>query len=188
MNYLEKLRKYWQKNKLIPSYRDMCKIFGVKSKNASYKIIQKLIDTDFLEKKTNGKLVPTLKFTQLGLPLFPEIRAGFPSPAEEYEENRITLDDYLIDHPNDSMLIKVKGDSMIEKGIYEGDLVIVRKGTNTSPGDTVVASVDGDFTLKILRKNKNIFYLEAGNSKYPDIKATEELQIVGKVVGVVRKY
>ena len=186
--YLQKLQNYFQKNKIIPSYSQLRNVFQVKSKNTCFNIVNQLINKKYLQKRPDGKLIPTDKFTLKGISLYSEIRAGFPSPAEEDIEDTISLDEFLIEHPNETVLIRVKGDSMIEKGIFQGDIVIVRRGIQTQENDIVVASVDGDFTLKILIKNKGKFILKAGNKKYPNIQAEEELQIHGKVVGVIRKY
>jgi len=74
-------------------------------------------------------------------------------------------------------MIKVQGDSMIEAGIFAGDVVIVDKGLNGKVDDIVVAEVDGAYTLKYLKKDRNGYYLMAGNSKYPEFHPQEELKI-----------
>ena len=77
---------------------------------------------------------------------------------------------------------------MIDAGIHPGDIVIVDKGAVAKPEDIVVAEVDREYTLKYLKKDKNGYFLRAGNTKYPDFRAREELKIFGVVTGVVRKY
>ena len=77
---------------------------------------------------------------------------------------------------------------MIDAGIFEGDLVIVERGNEPKVGDIVVAILDGEFTLKRLKKSKGKFYLQAENPEYPDMYAMEELQSAGVVQGVIRKY
>ncbi len=85
-------------------------------------------------------------------------------------------------------LLRVRGDSMIEAGIHEGYLVMVERGTSPQVGDIVVGILDGEFTLKRLKRDKGKYYLQAENPRYPDMYALEELQVAGVVRSVVRKY
>jgi repressor LexA len=117
-----------------------------------------------------------------------EIQAGFPSPAEEELRDIISLDEFLINRPDSSFLLKVTGDSMIEEGIKEGDLVIVEKGREPRNGDIVVAEVDGEWTLKYFKREGREVVLEAANPRYPIIRAKMELRVGGVISAVVRKY
>ena len=101
----------------------MLKLFGFSSKNAVFKLINKWVDLGFIIKE-EGKLAPTSKF--FALPLLGVIKAGYPILAEE-NVDYLTLDDYLIEDPNSSFLLKVSGDSMINAGIFEGDIVIIER-------------------------------------------------------------
>ena len=100
----------------------------------------------------------------------------------------VTLDQYMIRDRTKTFLLRVKGDSMIDAGIFEGDLVIVERGKEPRAGDIVVGILDGEFTLKRLRKDKGKYYLQAENPAYPDMYALEELQVAGVVKGIMRKY
>lgn len=115
------------------------------------------------------------------------LRAGFPSPAEDFPVEKLSLDKLLIKKPSATFSIRVIGDSMIDAGIYEGDLAIVEKGHIPINGDIVVAAVDGDFTMKIYRKEKGFIYLEAANKAFPKIKAHNEIEIFGIVTGIIRQ-
>lgn len=183
-NYLDSVKDFYKKNRRLPSYSEMLVLFGFSSKNAIFKIVQKWIEEGFV-KKENNKLAPTSKF--FSLPLLGIIKAGFPILAEE-NKTYLTLDEYLIEDPKDSFLLKVSGDSMVDVGIFEGDIVIIEKSKEARSGDIVLAQIDREWTLKILRKDKQKVYLEAANPKYPLFIPKKELQIYGIVKGVVRKF
>ena len=126
--------------------------------------------------------------TELNLPLFEGVRAGFPSPAEEELRDVISFDEYLVSHPETSFLLSVTGDSMIGAGIMEKDLVIVERGRQPKNGDIILAEVDGNWTMKYLRKKEKTITLEAANPKYPPIVPQTELRIAGVITALVRKY
>lgn len=183
---LDLLKKFFKKNRRLPSYSEMLKIFGFSSKNAVFKLINKFVEANFL-KKEDGKLAPTPKF--FALPLLGNIKAGFPILAEE-NKNYLTLDDYLIEDPSSSFLLKVSGDSMTGVGIFEGDIVIIERKKLPVIGDIVLAQIDREWTLKIFKKDrrKQLSYLEAANPKYPPLYPHQELQIFGVVKAVIRKF
>jgi len=160
-------------------------MMGYKSKNAAYQIIKDLIEEGFVSKDSSGRLSPTKMF--LGTELFYSIKAGFTTPVEESAGDKITLDEYLISHPSSTIMISVSGDSMTEAGIFDGDIVIVEKGSSYKLGDIVVAEIDEGYTLKFLDKENNRYFLRPGNIKYPNIYPEDELKIFGVVTGVVRK-
>jgi len=116
------------------------------------------------------------------------VEAGFPSPAEEELLDTMTLDDYLITKREASYILRVKGDSMINAGILPGDMVIVERTTNARDGDIVIAEVDGQWTMKYLRKQGGRISLEAANPAYQPIAPHQELRIAAVVRAVIRKY
>lgn len=183
---LSQLKKFYRKYKRLPSYSEMLKLFHLASKKAIHDIIGKWIEQRLLQ-KINHKLAPTSRF--FGLPLYGFVKAGFPILAEE-DKQYLTLDEYLISDPNSSFLLKVSGDSMINAGIFDGDIVIIEQKENPHLGDIVLAEVDREWTLKYFKKDrsKRRIYLEAANPKYPPFYPREELKIHGVVRGVVRKY
>jgi SOS regulatory protein LexA len=180
---LSLIKRFYRKYRRLPSYGEMLKIFDLSSKNAIFKIINKWIEEGFI-KKINNKLSPTSKF--FSLPLLGVIKAGFPILAEE-NRDYLTLDEYLIEKPDSSFLLKVSGDSMINAGIFEGDLVVIERKKDAIPGDIVLAQIDREWTLKILEKFGNHLRLRAANPKYPPFSPKEELQVFGIVKAVVRK-
>ncbi len=116
------------------------------------------------------------------------VEAGFATPAEENLLDTITLDDYLIKNRDASFMLRVKGDSMIDAGICEGDLVIAERALEAKLGDIVIAAIDGAWTMKYLRRRDGMFYLEPANKSYPTIYPTEALSISAVVRAVVRRY
>lgn len=180
------LWRFFRREGRLPSYGEMCGLFGYASKQSAYRLAQKMIIAGYIAKGPRGKLVPK----QLSIPtkLLGTVQAGFPSPAEEELIDTLSMDDYLIRNPASSFLLKVTGDSMIDEGIKPGDLVIVERGRRAKHGDIVLAQIDGDWTLKYFEKCGQEIRLVAGNKKYPALVARQELVLGGVVVSVVRKY
>ncbi len=116
------------------------------------------------------------------------VEAGFPSPAEEELRDTLSLDEFLVHNPDASFLLKVSGDSMTGAGILPGDLVIVDRGQAGKNGDIVIAEVDGEWTMKYLKKSGDAVYLVPANPRYKPMKPKHELKIAGVVTAVVRKY
>ena len=115
------------------------------------------------------------------------VKAGFPSPAMDYLEERINLNDVLIQHPLSTFLIECSGDSMISAFIPPKAILVVDKSILPSNGDIVVAVMNGDFTVKFLKKNDLRCWLVPGNSKYKEIEITPEMnmQVWGVVVKII---
>lgn len=143
---------------------------------------------------------PTLTQTPVSVALNPvahdlrliahRISAGFPSPAADYMEVGLDLNEYLVQNKPATFLFTVKGDSMTGASIEEGDKVIVDRALTPKHNDIVVAVVDGDYTLKRLYKHKGRIELRAENTAYTSIefKDGNELLVWGVVVGVIRRY
>ncbi len=112
------------------------------------------------------------------------VAAGFPSPADDYIDNCIDLNEELISHPASTFFLRVKGESMSNAGVSNGDLLIVDRSLNPQPGHLVVAILDGSFTLKKLTYKENIPYLEAEHPNYPaiDLRNYENVQIWGVAI------
>jgi DNA polymerase V len=116
--------------------------------------------------------------------------AGFPSPADDYIENTLDLNDYLIDNPVATFMMRVSGDSMIGAGIYDKDVIIVDRSREPRPGKIVVAVLDGELTIKRLEKSPNGYVLVPENPTYNPItiQGEQEMVIWGVVTGVVRRF
>ncbi|KGG12629.1 MULTISPECIES: LexA family protein [Prochlorococcus] len=130
------------------------------------------------------------RLKKASLPLANEyVAAGFPSPAEDYIDNGIDLNEHLIRNPSSTFFLKVKGDSMINAGIESGDLLVVDRSINPQPGCVVVAMLDGAFTLKKLVFQKETLYLEAENPNYPSINLNnyDNVHIWGVAIYAIHK-
>jgi len=185
-NYKNKIISFYKDHKRMPSYTEIMALVGFKSKNAVYKLVNKLVAEGVFAKDSSGRLIPNKLFGEV--PLLGLVEAGFPTAAEESLSDMMSLDEYLIENKEATYLLEVKGDSMIDAGIHEGDLVIVERKGEPKDGDIVIADVDGGWTMKYFRKRGSTIYLEPANSKYKPIYPTESLNIAAIVKGVIRKY
>ena len=125
------------------------------------------------------------KLTRLSLPIASEsISAGFPSPADDYIDIGIDLNEQLIQHPTSTFFLRVSGHSMTGVGIHNGDLLVVDRSLDAQPGHIVVAILDGAFTLKQLVRHRGVLRLEAAHSNYPplDLAHFGDVQIWGVAV------
>ena len=100
----------------------------------------------------------------------------------------MSIDDYLISDKDKTFILEVKGDSMIDAGIHEGDMVVVERKNDPREGDIVIAEVDGGWTMKYYRKKAGQIFLEPANKNYKPIYPTYDLKIAAIVKGVIRKY
>ena len=111
------------------------------------------------------------------------VSAGFPSPAEDFMDLELNLQDYLIQHPSANFCVRVTGDSMIKAGISSGDVMIVDRSLEPKDGSIVLAVLNGEFTVKRIKKNKDQLLLIPENTKFDPIVVSEEMDF--KVWGVV---
>jgi len=118
------------------------------------------------------------------------VSAGFPSPADDYTEENIDLNEHLISNPFSTFFLRVKGESMINAGIKDKDLIIVDKSLIAKPGDIVIAMIDGEFTIKRLSIKNDELYLKAENHNYPDFSFKDhiDVQIWGVVIYSIHSY
>lgn len=111
--------------------------------------------------------------SELPLPIADEgIRAGFPSPAQDFMDLSIDLNKELVRHPSSTFYGRVRGDSMHDAGVTDGDILVIDKSLEPHDGDMAVCFVDGDFTIKYIRIEKDIVWLVPANKKYEPIKIT----------------
>ena len=118
------------------------------------------------------------------------VSAGFPSPADDYTEENIDLNEHLISNPFSTFFLRVKGDSMINEGIKDKELIIVDKSLTARPGNIIIAMIDGEFTIKRLSTKNNELYLKAENHNYPDFRFKNhiDVQIWGVVIYSIHSY
>jgi repressor LexA len=183
---IREIGRFYRQHGRMPSFSEIGRLTGMKSKNAVFKFINKLENMKVLQRDQKGRLIPgSIKNTLRALGT---VEAGFPSPAEEELADTLSLDDLLIQNREATFLLKVSGDSMAGAGILPGDMVIVDKGRTPKSGDIVIAEVDGAWTMKYLRKRGESVTLVPANPDYKPIKPKNELKIAGVVTAVVRKY
>ncbi len=185
-NYLAKLQDYYADHSVLPPYSTIMMLLGFKSKSPVAALIARLKLQGFLESTPEKRLKPGRRFFERRV--FDSVRAGAPSPAGDSHYDTLTIDDYLVSHPSSTVLVRVKGDSMIDAGIMPGDTVVVEKRGPANAGDMVIAIVDNEFTLKTLGREKGKFVLIPANPAYPIIRPQGDLEIFGIVVGQFRKY
>jgi len=183
---VREIKKFYQDTGRMPSYAEIGDLTGLRSKNAVFKLIGKLEKLKVMERDKKGRLMPLA--IAKPVKVLGTVEAGFPSPAEEELVDTLSLDDFLIQNREATFLLKVSGDSMSGAGILPGDMVIVDKGQTPKSGDIVIAQVDGEWTMKYLRKRGDSVTLIPANPKYQPIKPKNELKIAGVVTAVVRKY
>lgn len=185
-SYKFKILNFYKSNRRMPGYKEMMAMFGFKSKNAVYKLINKLVSDEILDKDSNGKLTPMKIFGEV--PLLGLVEAGIPTTVDPNTLDTFNLQDFLIKDNEKTYLLEVKGDSMIEEGIMEGDMVIAERSGSPKDGDIVIAEVDGGWTMKYLRHKNGKPYLEPANKNYKPIYPEYDLKIAAVVKGVIRKY
>lgn len=180
------ISRFYRQAGRMPSFSEIGELVGLRSKNAVFKLVNRLERQGVLGRDRKGRLVP--RAMKSSARLLGTVEAGFPSPAEEELADTMSLDDLLIQNPAATFLLKVSGDSMSGAGILPGDMVIVDRGQTPKSGDIVIAEVDGAWTMKYLRKRGESVTLLPANPNYRPIKPKSELKIAGVVTAVVRKY
>jgi repressor LexA len=188
MDYQAKIANFYKKNRRMPTYAEIMKITGFKSRNAVFKLLKRLEVRGIIEKDSKGFVIPKRLFGEIRV--LGTVEAGFPSPAEEELVDTMTLDEWLIKNKEATYMLKAKGDSMIEAGIMEGDMILVDRSKEAKNGDIVIARLNDGWTVKFLSKKGNVIMLVPGNKKYKNIipKEGDELEIAAVVTAVIRKY
>lgn len=191
-SYLGKLQDYYVRERIIPSITKLSVLWNGKARSWTHQIVQRLKEEGFLENAPGGRLRPGPRFFERTVGHV--VRAGMPQQASDVQPELLRIDDYLIENPSQTILFPVKGDSMIDMGIFEGDMVIIERNSalpSQVVGQVVLAIVDDEFTLKVLARDKAGYYLEARNhgrsQDYPPIRPGQKLEIYGLYVGLFRK-
>ena len=198
---LDFLIDYFEKNHVYPTFDEMKDFLQIKSKSGIHKLLSSLEEKGFVNRlphkaralsiNTNFDGVNT-KFNEneKELPFLGRIAAGNPIEAITGSFEQISVPNYLINNKDDHFTLEVTGDSMIDAGIYDGDIVIIRRTEIANSGDIVVALIDqNEVTLKRFRSFKNSIALEPANKNYKiRIFGEDRVKIQGKLVGLIRKF
>jgi len=193
LNFIE---NYQLHNGKSPTIREMKENFKVKSDNSILKHLKALEEKGYIEKDDTPrgiKLFESVRSRLQGsgdikLPILGSIPAGGPIASEEYVNGWMKVGADLAANAKDFFILEVTGSSMIDAGIFEGDLVIVNSVKTPRHGDIVVGLVDGANTLKRFIKKDGKIYLKAENKNYNDIYADNELMVQGVVMSMIRQY
>jgi len=187
IEHLAKLRRYYAETRRIPSLARIGDLMGF-STPAAKKFIERLAGEGYVTRTPDDDAwVPSPRFFERPL-VEASVQAGNPVSVEAVPAQPFLIDEYVVRDPAQTVLIQVKGDSMADAGINEGDLAVVERTADAKDGDFVVAIVDGDYTLKELATERGQKVLKPHNSDYPTIRPKGKLEIYGVLVGLIRRY
>jgi repressor LexA len=186
--HLETLRDYFAAHRVLPSYSELGDVLGFSGKAGAFKLAQRLLESGHLQSAAGGRLAPADRFFERPV-LDDKIGAGaidvdsWSGGMEAHE-----LDRLLVEHPSRTVLVRIRGDSMVDAGVLDGDTAVVERADNARPGDFVAAIVDGKCTVKELRLERRKPVLVPYNKNYQTIRPRQDLQILGVVKGIIRRY
>lgn len=194
---LDFINSYFKKNRIFPTYDEMRKALNIKSKSSIHKLISCIEERGFITRIPHKAraiklniIENKIKTSEESIPFLGRIAAGNPIEAISNSFEKISVPDYLVNKSNEHFALEVVGDSMIDEGIFNGDIVIIKKQENAYSGDIVVALIDeNEVTLKKYRSNKNSIALEPANPNFKTrIFGPERVRIQGILAGLIRKF
>jgi len=183
---LKKIRRFYRDNRRMPTLGEIRTLLGFRSRNAAFKLVNKLEEQELVERDDRGFLVPKHLYGQVRV--LGEVEAGIPATAEQDYSSSMSLDEYLLSNRETSYMLKVRGYSMQDAGIMPGDMVIAEKGREAKFGDIVIAEVDGGWTMKYFQKVNGRICLMPANANFKAIYPQEELNVSAVVTAIIRKY
>lgn len=195
---LDYLKSYYRSKEFFPTFEEMKNNLNIKSKSGIYKLLSSLEDKGFIKRvphKARALEIKDLNTNHANqketeIPFLGRIAAGNPIEAITGSFEQISVPNYLINNKDDNFTLEVNGDSMIDEGILDGDIVVIKKSQNAITGDIVVALIDNnEVTLKKFRSFKNSIALEPANKNYKTrIFGEGRVKIQGILVGLIRKF
>ena len=188
-NVLNYVQQHLNDSHRPPTVRDIMRHFKWNSPQSARKHLLALEEKGYLEREEHtagGLRLTDEPAAGVSIPILGKVAAGLPLLAEENREGTMVVDPHLARGGRHLFALTVRGDSMLNAHILPGDKVIVQQTTHASPGDVVVALIEGEATVKTFRKSGNKVVLEPANPKYENIIVTEDqdFRVIGKVVGV----
>lgn len=193
-NILEFISEFITDHGYPPTYQEIADKFGIASKHGVVRHLNALIKKGYIVKSdTSARSIRIMDQryqaspSTLSLPLVGRVAAGMPILSEENVEDYVAVPRRLIKSEGRYFVLKVHGDSMVNAGILDGDMVIVRSTNRSNPGSIVVALLEDEVTVKRLVSDGQQVYLKAENPAYPNISPKQEWRIQGKVVGLIRE-
>lgn len=185
-HYLSRLQDYYARHRVVPSYSRIGALVGLTSKASVSDLVSRLKSKGFLESSPDKRLKPGRRFFERVS--VESVQAGLPAQAPDIVSDSFTIDEHLISNPSKTVLVRVRGDSMVDAGIRPGDIAVVEKDTAARVGDIVVARLGDEFTVKRLGREHGQLILRPENNAFPVIRPKDHSEIFGVVVAVFRKY
>jgi repressor LexA len=194
---LQFIQHFVDENDFVPTIRDIASHFGMASPYGVQRHLDALEKKGYLTKQRNLSrsisLVDRLKAAvekqqSIEVPVIGRVAAGMPITAIENQDGSLVIDRNFLKGRTDHFALKVRGDSMIDEGIYEDDYVVVSTTSQAQHEEIIVAKLNDEVTIKRFYRKNNVVQLVPANKKYAPIpvKNLEELTIIGRVVGVMR--
>ena len=191
---LEYIQNYIRTEGISPTQREIKDHFELKSFGSVQRYLKYLKDAGFLTFNWNSKRGIELTENEkessntLEIPILGKIAAGLPIEAIDSGEETISIPVEISRNKKNLFGLLVRGDSMIERGILDGDMAIIEHGKSVSSGDIVAAVIDDEATLKIFKKETDSVMLLPANKNYRPIKVVNNLRVAGKLIGIIRTY
>ena len=188
--YLSLLQDYYAEHRLIPSYAAISALLGFRAKTAAAALVKRLEAAGYLQRSAGRRLTPTERFFERPRSVA-SVRAGLQEAVLDNSVEMVSIDSLLVHSPSRTFLVPIKGDSMQDAGLLEGDTVICEQSQRARPGDIVVAVLEGELTIKTLVQEKDSkglrLVLRPENPNYPILRP-DPLEIIGVVTGSFRSY
>ena len=191
---LDFLVDYFNENNVYPTFDEMRDFLKIKSKSGIHKLLSSLEEKGYVNRLPHKaralSINSSVNENEKNLPFLGRIAAGNPIEAITGSFEQISVPSYLINNKDEHFTLEVSGDSMVDAGIFDGDIVIIRKTEAANSGDIVVALIDqNEVTLKRFRSFKNSIALEPANKNYKiRLFGEGRVKIQGKLVGLIRKF
>ena len=191
---LDFLVDYYNENNVYPTFDEMRDFLKIKSKSGIHKLLSSLEEKGYVNRLPHKaralSINSSVNENAKNLPFLGRIAAGNPIEAITGSFEQISVPNYLINNKDEHFTLEVTGDSMVDAGIFDGDIVIIRKTEAANSGDIVVALIDkNEVTLKRFRSFKNSIALEPANKNYKiRLFGEDRVKIQGKLVGLIRKF
>ncbi len=181
------LQDYYAGQRTMPSYQRLAEIFGYASPSAAAAAVKRLSRSGYLRRGEGGRISPGEKFFERALGIG-RVPAGQPADIHDVGIDTVLIDSQLVRVPSRTFVVQIKGDSMIEAGLLDGDFVVAEREAYCREGSIVVALIDGQVTVKYLCEDGSDAFLRPANRAYQDLRPKQDLQLIGLVVGSYRKF
>jgi repressor LexA len=184
-DYVTVLQDYYAQHQVVPSITELSTLWRIAGRSWTHRLVVRLKESGYLEESPGRRLKPGPRFYERTL--VDRVAAGTPQAANDAPTESLSIDRFLIETPSETELFQVRGDSMIDAQIADGDYVVIERRSFANPGDIVLAQVDGEYTLKTLAKDAGGFYLEPANAAHRPIRPREGMAIHGVMTGLFRR-